>query len=94
MGQRADQRALPAPSDAVKTAPNNAAISPASVSSGMRIPKAPPQAPGIRAVTSISIFIRGSCNPATIIVAAGRASPSQCARHGPAGLPLAGSGRT
>jgi hypothetical protein len=47
--------------------------------------RVPSQPPGIRAVTSISIFIRGSCSPATIIVAAGRASPSQ--RASPASRP-------
>jgi hypothetical protein len=61
----------------VKASRNSAAIASAS---GTQIDEfhalRPPQPPGIRAVTSISIFIRGSCKPATIIVAAGRASPS------------------
>ena len=46
-----------------------------------------------RAVTSISIFARGSSRPATIIVAAGRLSPSQRRSTGQQGSKSARSGR-
>ena len=40
------------------------------------------------AVTSISIFMRGSARPAEIIMAAGRTSPKYLAQYGPALLKL------